>query len=409
MVKLAKYIVITILSITLTGCVIHPGNRPVNYEDTMEEERTRQIANAHEFDLELYKQVMEEDKNLIFSPYSIRDCFSLIYDAVDGTLREQMDDVLGFRYRNTNLFRKYDQYAKSDPGLNVANRVFLSDDFSLIDKSLFGTDDIEKIPMNDDGVKKINKFVDKNTKNMIPNMLKEGSLDGYSDEKAFVLVNAIYFNKSWNFEEKDVIWSNGITYPGFGDEIALTDVKELSPNIDLLRLRYEKKKDSEHNCFLYIICESENNDGKESVYDFVKDMTVEELDAYLDFSGYDGLSGYHYVDFKVPEFEMSSEINAKEALMSLGLTEGIKEATDDLSRLGIDRISDVLHKAHIKVDKRGTEAAAATAISFETCALPVEEENIWKHVIADEEFMFILMDQTSNMILFMGQVAEPEI
>jgi len=66
-------------------------------------------------------------------------------------------------------------------------------------------------------------------------------------------------------------------------------------------------------------------------------------------------------------------------------------------------ISEVIHQGYIKVDEEGTEAAAATAVIMELTSLPPP-----KPVFnADHPFIFLIQDQETGNILFMGRVTDP--
>ena len=68
-------------------------------------------------------------------------------------------------------------------------------------------------------------------------------------------------------------------------------------------------------------------------------------------------------------------------------------------------IGAVFHKAFVKVDEQGTEAAAATAVVMPRGAgmpRPVPEFK------ADHPFLFFMVDRASRLVLFMGRVAEPK-
>jgi serpin B len=64
-------------------------------------------------------------------------------------------------------------------------------------------------------------------------------------------------------------------------------------------------------------------------------------------------------------------------------------------------ISDVFHKAFIEVNEEGTEAAAATAVVMMKAAILHIEFR------ADHPFIFIIKDNRSGSILFMGRVMNP--
>jgi serpin B len=63
-------------------------------------------------------------------------------------------------------------------------------------------------------------------------------------------------------------------------------------------------------------------------------------------------------------------------------------------------IHDVLHKTFVEVNEEGTEAAAATAVPA-TLGVPHSFN-------ADHPFLFLIRDNASGSILFMGRVVDPQ-
>jgi len=81
----------------------------------------------------------------------------------------------------------------------------------------------------------------------------------------------------------------------------------------------------------------------------------------------------------------------------------------DLS--GIDgtkdlRIDAVLHKAFVQVNEEGTEAAAATAVVIGVKAVPASPIPIFK---ADHPFIFLIRENKTGTMLFIGRVINPLI
>jgi len=66
-------------------------------------------------------------------------------------------------------------------------------------------------------------------------------------------------------------------------------------------------------------------------------------------------------------------------------------------------ISKVIHKAFVDVGESGTEASAATAVVNKTHAGP-RPPTIFR---ADHPFLFLIRDERTGIILFMGRLAEP--
>ncbi|PKG32340.1 MAG: hypothetical protein CW742_08700 [Methanoregula sp.] len=68
-------------------------------------------------------------------------------------------------------------------------------------------------------------------------------------------------------------------------------------------------------------------------------------------------------------------------------------------------VSDVFHKAYIDVNEEGTEAAAATAVVVGLRAAPVgDKPPVFR---ADHPFIFLIRDNESGAILFLGRVSDP--
>ena len=66
-------------------------------------------------------------------------------------------------------------------------------------------------------------------------------------------------------------------------------------------------------------------------------------------------------------------------------------------------VSEVMHKSYIKVDEKGTEAAAVTGITIGTTSAG-PETNVFR---ADHPFVFLIREKDTNSILFIGKVTDP--
>ncbi|KAF5032356.1 Serpin [anaerobic digester metagenome] len=67
-------------------------------------------------------------------------------------------------------------------------------------------------------------------------------------------------------------------------------------------------------------------------------------------------------------------------------------------------ISDLVHGAFVDVNEEGTEAAAATGVIMNTSAAPPGFTPVFR---ADHPFIFLILDDGSGIILFMGRVVRP--
>jgi serpin B len=68
-------------------------------------------------------------------------------------------------------------------------------------------------------------------------------------------------------------------------------------------------------------------------------------------------------------------------------------------------ISLVVHRAFVRVDEEGTEAAAATAIGMRATAIMMPPQ---KRMIVDHPFLMAIRDDKTRQILFLGAIYSPE-
>jgi serpin B len=106
----------------------------------------------------------------------------------------------------------------------------------------------------------------------------------------------------------------------------------------------------------------------------------------------------------MPKFNITYSTNLNNYLMELGIREAFMLGEADFSRMtpATVAVDKVLHKVVIKVNERGTEAAAVTAIIIATSAPAYQLE-----IVLNRPFIFILRDKASDAILFIGHVVNP--
>jgi serpin B len=116
------------------------------------------------------------------------------------------------------------------------------------------------------------------------------------------------------------------------------------------------------------------------------------------------------MNFDMPRFKFTTSLQLRKSLISLGMRTVFAGATADLSGMSEEHlsVSEVIHQTFIEVDEKGTEAAAATAVVTRGYASVVATPDpISIHV--DRPFMFVIRDNRTGVILFLGRVSEPEV
>ncbi|RWW02250.1 hypothetical protein GW17_00033822, partial [Ensete ventricosum] len=114
-------------------------------------------------------------------------------------------------------------------------------------------------------------------------------------------------------------------------------------------------------------------------------------------------------NFMIPKFKFVYEFEASKVLADLGIDAPFDGGHADFTEMVSDLpprdclfISSVHHKARIEVDEAGTTAAAATAVCFrQMCYRPPVDFS------ADHPFMFVIMEEENEALLFLGHVVNP--
>ena len=112
------------------------------------------------------------------------------------------------------------------------------------------------------------------------------------------------------------------------------------------------------------------------------------------------------VNLWLPKFQLDEKLSLVEALAGLGMKDLFMKGVADLS--GIDGshelyVSQVLHRAVVDVNEKGTEAAAATAMNFQCLSAAFDTPEFR----ADWPFLFFIQHKPTRSILFLGRLVKP--
>ena len=129
---------------------------------------------------------------------------------------------------------------------------------------------------------------------------------------------------------------------------------------------------------------------------------LSSLDIYSD----DAIRGK--VQWSVPRFDVSSDLDLKPTLEGLGITDALDWESADFSPLTdtepvwVDQVKQI---ARVKVDEQGVEAAAVTLMAASGDAAPSEAPTI---CVMDLDRPFIFLIKAENTVLFVGVVENPK-
>ncbi len=131
---------------------------------------------------------------------------------------------------------------------------------------------------------------------------------------------------------------------------------------------------------------------------FIADLDAEVVDP-MRFTGGKG-------SIQLPKWDDKIKMDLNDVLQIMGL-EGAFKPVANFSRMSTLPlyIYKVIQKARITVDEEGTEAKAVTEISMVTSARPDDSPRF--DFAADEPFFYMVVDEPTGLILFMGVVRNP--
>ena len=364
-----------------------------------------------DFAAKLLQQSFKDDKSTVISPISVLYALAMTANGADGETLSQMENVFGMDIDTVNNYLHSTVSAlPSDEGYTVdlANSVWIKDDegkfvveedFLKAVKSYYDAG-VFKETFDDHTLKAINNWVVQKTNGQIQDIL-----DKIDPDAVMYLVNAINFEADWDsiYEKHQV--SDG--------EFTKTDGTTQT---------VEFMFSDEHG---YL--EDENTTGfvkyyKDYKYAFVALLPDENIsvDEYIASLNGDKLA--HLLASKsgkmvltsMPKFETTFDTEMSESLKALGMTDAFDYRVADFSRMGAAQqegenhcVNRGIHKACIRVAEKGTQAGAATVVEMVTeGAMAVTEKP--KEVYLDRPFVYMIIDCSNNLPLFMGAVTEIE-
>jgi len=244
--------------------------------------------------------------------------------------------------------------------------------------------------------KAINQWVEQQTQDKIKELLKPGSLPLNT---RLILTNAIYFLADWAHQfEKQATWNASFTLLG-GKKADVPTMHQTEhfrygegDDFQALELPYKRNELS------MIIFLPKKADG---LADFEKALTAKMLPRTL------ADIRRENVNVALPKFEFTAEFELKKVLQALGMTDAFSLPPADFSGMTGRKdlfISKVIHKAFVKVYEKGTEAAAATAVMMDGKALADDKPRTFR---ADHPFLFLIRENKTGVVLFMGRVLDP--
>ncbi|XP_037828853.1 serine protease inhibitor 27A [Lucilia sericata] len=372
-------------------------------------------SDAHDhFSWELLRDVLEEENtNVIISPFSVKLLLALLAEAAGNNTQTQReliktlevikspDNLRGFYKKMLTSLKKENPYTT----LNLETKMF-TDEFiepkqryAAMLATYYDTD-IERLNFKDAqaSADHINNWCKNVTQGRLQNLVTKENVQN----SVLLLTNAIYFNGLWRRQFNSTYEGVFFKTPETQSRVQYMEQTEYfyyydhsSMNTKILRLPYKGKK------FSMFILLPKTKGGVEELTQVLQNDQVKRMQFMMEETK---------LKVTLPKFKFEFDKNLKNTLSALGINDIF---TDDASLPGLDRgaevagklkVSNVIQKAGIDVNEKGTEAFASTVfeIGNKFGGNPVIEE-----FTVNRPFIFFIEEEATGSIIFAGKVLEP--
>lgn len=365
------------------------------------------IESNNRFSFDIYQKIKSKNENIIFSPVSITSAFAMTYVGAKNVTFNEIADVFYFN-TNKSIFNSsyknlFEDKLKGKPAFYNANSLWiqkdleLNPDFLSINKEYYSSSIHFSDFLNDSESSRlnINRWVEKNTNGKITNLLQPSSIDNTT---RLVLINALYFKASWKKQFKKEKNTEAQFQIAKRDFVNTTFMNN-SINTWYYEDKYAQVIDipySDENISLMIILPK----SLRKLRKLEKNLNYDYYKKYIE------NKQKMRVKLSIPKFNIESDFDLNKTLQSLGIKNAFSSSAN-FSGISVKEklyISKVIHKAKIRIDEEGTEAAAATAVIMRKTSMMLENVEF----IANKPFIYILRNNETNCIYFMGKILNPK-
>ncbi|KAM9604802.1 serpin I2 [Trichechus inunguis] len=366
-----------------------------------------------EIAVDLYQAIcLSHKNNIIFSPLGTTLALGMVQLGAKGKAQHQIRQTLKLQENSTgeefSMLKSFFSAIlekKQEFTFNLANALYLQEGFTVKEQYLHGNKEffqsaIKLVDFQDAKAcaETISTWVESKTDGKIKDMF---SGEEFGPLTRLVLVNAVYFKGDWKqkFRKEDTQLMNFTKKDGSTVNIPMMKARlrtkygyfsESSMNYQVLELPYKGNEFS-----LIIILPAENV----NIEEVGKQITAHQILKWL------SEIQEEEVEIILPRFKIEQKLDFKEALYSLNVTEIFSSGCDlsgitDSSEV---HVSQVMQKVFFEVNEDGSEAATSTGI-----LVPVIMSLAPNKFIANRPFLFLMKNNPTESILFMGRVTNPD-
>jgi len=361
------------------------------------------------FAFDLLKQITREQPgtNVFISPFSVSTVLQMVVNGAAGDTKAEMQRVLktaGLPPEALNSACKdLNQSLNSQPGviLNLANAIWYKEGLHLkpafvsVNKQFFQAELAGVDFTKPESAQTINHWADVKTSGKIKQVVRWP----FDPLTRVILANAIYFKGKWDRQ---------------------FDKSKTQPHVFHLSGGGEKQTPTmwQHGDFSY-----QEDDGYQAVrlpyiggrlqmYLFLPATNSSPAKLLADFSGEAWRDKIlpqfekHKGTLALPRFKMEYAVVLNDPLKALGMKQAFAKTANFSAMAGEPLyVSEVKQNSFVDVNEEGTEAAAVTTVTMKAKGV-FRPEKLFV-MIVDRPFLFVIGDDQTKSILFMGVIYDP--
>jgi serpin B len=401
----------------LSGCRAKPTGDAI---PDLGEEHKKAVAASNELGLKLYRELRGTPGNLVISPYGVSTSLSMLLAGSAGDTRDELFSVLDTSARLEPQFHQAqgemirwlapDERTTRAQDIAFSNALFIQQEHDLLKPfSKFLHDHYRAEPQGVDFIERpatarkvINDWAAEKTRNQIQEVVAPEDI---TDQTRLVIANAVYFKGAWS-SAFDASRTGREDFHVSMDETVQVDMMHQTATfgyvhengVRVLVMPYRGEEWS------MVVVLPDDPDGLDELDEQVGEK---ELKRWVTDAG------DHKVELPVwlPRFRFRIGHDLKPALRAIGITKAFDPAAADFSRLeGKQAVGDrlfvdsVRQQAMIEVNEEGTEAAAVTTSTITTTEKGPRDPPRFR---ADHPFLFLVRENESGLVLFLGRVVDP--
>ncbi|XP_076347316.1 intracellular coagulation inhibitor 2-like [Tachypleus tridentatus] len=369
----------------------------------------RSVIATNQFALSVLN-ALDKKANIIMSPWSLSLALGMAYLGASGSTGREMEEALGYRSAGIQGNQVHEGFRIQESvlkrvqvknELSSANIVLAQEGYTVSKsykdglKRYYNSSTIEiNFGKPQSVLQWVNAWGYWNSNSKIKQILTETP----PETTKLMLLNGVYFKGNWLSPFKPENTSLEAFTNESGRKVTVPIMHMISNvsyvayhelGVYAVNLPY----DGEDISMMVLLPEEDNN--LNAVEDKLTLAVLEDMLAQMKMQP---------ITIGLPKFELKDDRKLKETLKSLGMQSAFSENKADFSKIaGTDDLylEEVIHKAVINVNERGTEANANTIIS-------IMSKRKLPEFIVDRPFLFLIRDRRSGAILFLGHVVELE-